>query len=432
MASKHQQIIDYIKGLAVGSKISVRGLAKSLDMSQGTIYRAIKDAEDQGLVATIERVGTIRVEKRSDNEKLTFDHVLEAIQGKVLAGAAGLSKELDHFIIGAMTEEAIRDYFQSRTLMIVGNRENVQLLALENGLAVLVTGGFDVSQKVADLANQANIPVMSTPHDTFTVASIINRSMINQEIQQEILTVADIYRPLDEIITLQATDTVATFDKLVDKTKVSRFPVVNNKRLIGIVTAKDLINKAATTPIERVMTKRVVSVQMHMSVASVSQKMTWEDIDVLPVVDNNMELLGIVSRREVIKSLQGRTPREELQTYEDTIALTLNDYQPSDKYDSYTVIQPQMINHMGTISYGVLVELISQVVHHRIEKTTTAKHIIEAIDLHYFNTIQIGNELQFQTTIYNQTRRQMLIQVDVFHENSLTAKSLISCQLIDS
>ncbi|EGQ22313.1 CBS domain protein [Sporosarcina newyorkensis 2681] len=64
MSTKHEQILRYIESLAVGEKISVRQVAKALEVSDGTAYRAIKEAENQKLVNTIERVGTIRIEKK--------------------------------------------------------------------------------------------------------------------------------------------------------------------------------------------------------------------------------------------------------------------------------------------------------------------------------------------------------------------------------
>ena len=56
MATKHEQILDYIANLAVGKKISVRSIAKHLKVSEGTAYRAIKEAENTGFVSTIARV----------------------------------------------------------------------------------------------------------------------------------------------------------------------------------------------------------------------------------------------------------------------------------------------------------------------------------------------------------------------------------------
>ena len=84
MTSKHQQIIRYIESLPVGEKISVRSIAKNMEMSEGTAYRAIKEAENIGIVSTIERVGTIRIERKTkDNlEKLSFGEIIKIIEGE--------------------------------------------------------------------------------------------------------------------------------------------------------------------------------------------------------------------------------------------------------------------------------------------------------------------------------------------------------------
>ena len=70
MATKHEQILKYIDELPIGEKISVRQIAKDLTVSEGTAYRAIKEAENNGYVSTIERVGTIRIEQLILAERL--------------------------------------------------------------------------------------------------------------------------------------------------------------------------------------------------------------------------------------------------------------------------------------------------------------------------------------------------------------------------
>src|SRR5690606_3558253 len=88
MATKHEQILDYIETLAVGEKISVRRIAKELQVSEGTAYRAIKEAENKRLVSTIERVGTIRIErkKKENIERLTYAEIVKVVDGQVLGG----------------------------------------------------------------------------------------------------------------------------------------------------------------------------------------------------------------------------------------------------------------------------------------------------------------------------------------------------------
>ncbi len=140
--TKHEQILQYIHSLPVGEKISVRQIAKEMGVSEGTAYRAIKDAENKGYVSTIERVGTIRIEKkRKENiEKLTYAEVVNIVDGQVLGGREGLHKTLNRFVIGAMQLEAMMRYTGAGDLLIVGNRTKAHERALEAGAAVLITG----------------------------------------------------------------------------------------------------------------------------------------------------------------------------------------------------------------------------------------------------------------------------------------------------
>lgn len=437
MSTKHNQILQYIESLPIGKKISVRGIARELEVSEGTAYRAIKSAEEDGLVSTIERVGTIRIEKKTNHtpDMLTFREIVNIIEGRVLGGEDGLDRSLTKFIIGAMTEDAIMRYFTHNSLIIVGNREEVQRLALENNVAVLITGGFEASAEIIQLANEKSLPLMVTSYDTFTVATIINRSMADQAIRKEIVTIDDIYTPISQTEALEPTDTVDRFHELSNQTGLSRFPVQYNKRLIGVVTAKDLIGKSGNVQIERVMTKELVTVQLHVSVANVSHKMVWEDIEMIPVVADNMELLGVVSRQDVMKSIQMVQQQPQIvNTYEDDVVMHLQEIPPKlghHQYDYKAIVQPQMINNLGTIAYGVLCEFITYAAYRKVLDVTSLNNLIEKIDVHYFNVIQIGNEIQFKVDLFNQTRRAALVQVDVYHENSLAAKAIVTCQIIE-
>ena len=58
--SKHQDILDYLENLAIGKRVSVRSISNHLHVSEGTAYRAIKEAENRGIVETKPRSGTVR------------------------------------------------------------------------------------------------------------------------------------------------------------------------------------------------------------------------------------------------------------------------------------------------------------------------------------------------------------------------------------
>ncbi|MEK0152681.1 DRTGG domain-containing protein [Tetragenococcus halophilus] len=441
MATKHDLILAHIESLQVGEKISVRGIAKSLDVSEGTAYRAIKDAENIGLVSTIQRVGTIRIERKLKKhiERLTFGEVVRIIEGDVLGGANGLEKDLNKFVIGAMTEEAMQRYITPGSLMIVGNRLDAQKLALKEGAPVLITGGFDTSQEIRALADQLALPILRTTYDTFTVASMINRAMSDQLIKKDILLVGDIYMPLEKTSYLTTSDMIKDYRALSDATQHSRYPVVNkNTRVVGIVTAKDVLGKADTQLIERVMTKDPRRVKKEMSVASVSHQMIWDGLEVMPVVADDLSLLGIVTRQDVMKAMQLVQRQPQLSdTISDQITGEIQSIEQDIEGNKLSTPQftfgvtPQMVDELGTISFGVLNEVIASITKRVMDVNNRRNAWIEQVSLHYFHLIQLESELKIEPQILELGRRSAKLDINVFIENSLVAKAIVVCQVME-
>ena len=436
MSTKHQRIIEYIESLPVGEKISVRTIAKNMQLSEGPAYRAIKAAENLGIVSTIERVGTIRIERKSkDNfEKLSFGEVVKIIEGEVYGGSQGLDKILNRFVIGAMTEEAMTRYIQPESLLIIGNRDAAQLSALEQGAAVLITGGFSASIELIRRADELEIPVIGTTYDTFTVASLINRAMSDQLIKKKIMIVADIYTEFSQTNYLMLDDTVEDYRKMNHKTGNSRFPVINHSnRLVGIVTAKDVIGKNDHIVIERVMTRNPSITKLHASVASVAHSMIWNGLEMLPVVQDNMELIGIISRQDVMKAMQLAQRQPQVgNTFEDDVAESLNVVEMDTQLSKFQFkVTPQMTNNLGMLSFGVLCEVVSVASKEFISRSQRRNAVIEQLDLHYLKMIPIDSDIILQIQSLDNGRKITKLDISVYLENSIVAKAVMSSQLME-
>ena len=436
MTSKHQQIIRYIESLPVGEKISVRSIAKNMEMSEGTAYRAIKEAENIGIVSTIERVGTIRIERKTkDNlEKLSFGEIIKIIEGEVFGGREGLDKILNRFVIGAMTLDAMTRYIQPESLVIIGNREDAQLLALNQGAAVLITGGFQATPELIQKADELKIPLMGTTYDTFTVASLINRAMTDQLIKKKIMIVADIYNDIENTNYLKMDQTVKEYRQLSEKTGNSRFPVVNHSnRLVGVVSAKDILGKSDSLIIERIMTKNPSVSKLHASVASVAHSMIWNGLEMLPVVQDNMELIGIISRRDVMKAMQLTQRQPQVgNTFEDDVSENLEviEVNPTNARFSFTVT-PQMTNNLGMLSFGVLCEVVSVASKEFIHRSQRRNTVIEQLEMHYLRMIPIESKIAIQIQTLDIGRKVSKIDISVLLENSVVAKAIMSNQLME-
>ena len=68
-----------------------------------------------------------------------------------------------------------------------------------------------------------------------------------------------------------------------------------DKRLLGIVTAKDLLISDPDTPLSEIMDENVISVHTHDDKEEVAMKLEKYDFLAMPVVDNEGRLVGIVT-----------------------------------------------------------------------------------------------------------------------------------------
>jgi predicted transcriptional regulator len=436
MPTKHERILRYIEQLDVGEKISVRTIARELGVSEGTAYRAIKEAENQGLVNTVERVGTVRVERkrRSNIERLTFAEVVNIVDGHVLGGRAGLHKTLNKFVIGAMKLEAMMRYVEPGNLLIVGNRYNVHRISLQRGAAVLITGGFDTTEEVKALADELELPVISCSYDTFTVASMINRAIYDRLIKKEILLVEDVIARDHKPVYLKVDDPVARFHEKVKETGHSRYPVVDDGgKVQGMVTAKDVVGHDSTERIERVMTRNPITVTPKTSLASAAHEMVWEGIELLPVVNDQRRLLGVISRQDVIKSLQYMQKQPQVgETINDIIFRGFEEVREKNGTLVFRgKVTPQMSDSLGTLSIGVLTGLMTEAAIRILRRHRRGDLVIENLTIYTLKPVQLESEVELIPRVLEMGRKSAKLELEVFHDGNLVSKAMLTAQMIE-
>lgn len=431
--SKHDDIINHILSLEVGTKISVRSIAISMGVSEGTAYRAIKDCDSLGIVSTIPRIGTVRIEKveKKSIETLNFAEVINIVDGTLLGGKEGIHKTLNRFVIGAMTIDAVGKYISPGSLLIVGNREDAQRLALMNEAAVLITGGFECSEEIKDLANEKCLPIISSSYDTFTTASMINKALSESLIKKDIILIEDIMK--DEPIFLKITDEVNRWKELRNQTNHERYPVVDEEmKVVGIVTLKDM-----TTPINdnelisKVMSKEPIVVTPKTTVAYAAHIMGWEGIDFCPVVDGK-KLIGVVTRRDIIKALQYISKQPQVgETLEDLILKKFQFEDNDGKMFFSGEIISEMLDPIGTASWSSLNMLLSTVGIMTLRQKNNINVSVDSISSYFMKPVQIDSTINIYTEIIDMGRSFCKVDINIFDvKKELIAKAILSAKIL--
>lgn len=437
MATKHEQIIQYIQNLPIDSKISVRSIARNLKVSEGTAYRAIKSAENLHLVATKERVGTVRIEENENRRMhhLTIEEIIKVTDCQVLGGASGLSRQVRKFIIGAMEADGMRRYIEPDSLIIVGNRDEIQRIALENDVAVLISGGFKPSDTIVDLANKREVPLLSVNFDTYATATLINKAMIERSMQKDILLVEDIYIPLEQTQFLYTDDTITAYRQLSENSGHTRFPICERDgKLAGILTAKDILDFIPDTHLAKAMTPTPISAKKPMSVASITHMMIWDGLEILPVVDEADNLQGILSRQDVLRTLQYTQQTEQS---ENRIEMLLADkLKFVDQNEDMTKARYRFLsdvsltNDFGALSNALQHSIIQLSVKQFVKKMQDKSIVVDKVNAYYLKLVPLQSTIDVVLEFLDVSRRSMEIDITVYHGKQVMTKAMASVKTL--
>jgi len=114
------------------------------------------------------------------------------------------------------------------------------------------------------------------------------------------------------VTTVSPTDTVEAVRAQIDgKDGHNGFPVVRDGRVEGFVTGRDLLAADAEATVADVMSAETIVADPEMTITDAARVIVRSDIQKLPVVDDDGELVGILSNTDVIRSqIERATPEK--------------------------------------------------------------------------------------------------------------------------
>lgn len=107
-----------------------------------------------------------------------FVNIRETLEGAVVVGDERNYFDRGKVLVAAANPDLMESYIEEHDLVILGNRYESQLCAIEmNAGCIVVCDGAPVSMTIKKLAEDHGCTVISTPFDTFTASRLINQSM---------------------------------------------------------------------------------------------------------------------------------------------------------------------------------------------------------------------------------------------------------------
>lgn len=162
-----------------------------------------------------------------------FRNIVETLNGTLLVGNEEEYYTKGKVLIAAANPDMMENYIEAGDLVILGNRYESQLCAIEmKAGCMVVCDGAKVSKTIQKLAEENGCTLISSPHDTYTVARLINQSMP-----------ISYFMSRENLVTFQVDEFIEDIKGVMGQKRFRDFPVLNKKKqYVGMISRRNLIN----------------------------------------------------------------------------------------------------------------------------------------------------------------------------------------------
>lgn len=228
--------IDIRKTEGVSGHISLKK-AWNMMRNLGVVTLPItRDSELEGLI-TIGDIANAYMDVY-DNcilsvAKTPYKNILETLEATMVIGDEDAVFEKGEVVIAAANPDVMEDYIHEGDMVILGNRYESQLCAIEmNAACIIVCMNSKVSKTIQKLAAEHHCSIIVTPFDTFTTARMINQSMPISHFMKR-----------DKLTTFKVTEKTEDIKGVMGEKRYRDFPILDlDGKYIGMISRRNLLN----------------------------------------------------------------------------------------------------------------------------------------------------------------------------------------------
>lgn len=195
-----------------------------------------------------------------------FKNILETLEATLITGDANRNCQDGKVLIAAANPEMMNYYIEPHDIVILGNRAESQLSALDNGAdCIIICEGANASPTIKALAEQNGMIIMVTSYDAYTAARLINQSIP-----------ISFFMTKEGILSFEEEDTVDEIKDVMAKKRHRDFPVISKGgRYLGMLSRRNLLGASG---------KQVIMVD-HNELGQALDGM--ENAEILEIIDHH-------------------------------------------------------------------------------------------------------------------------------------------------
>lgn len=162
-----------------------------------------------------------------------YSNVIKTLNAKLITGDSNAVIKEGKVLIAAANPDMMENYICENDIVILGNRYESQLCAIEMGAqAIIISNGADASKTITKLAEERNCSIISTPYDTYTVARLINQSIPIRYFMKK-----------DNLITFNTEDYIEDIRPIIASKRHQYYPILNDwGNYVGLISQRNYLN----------------------------------------------------------------------------------------------------------------------------------------------------------------------------------------------
>ncbi len=220
---------------SVKSSISLKNAWNLMkEIKVGTLP-VVKNKKLEGLI-TITDIAKSYMDVYDNNileaSQTTYKQIAETLEGKVVCTDSKRPCVRGKIITAVTTPDILEESIETGDVVILGNRYEAQLCAIEMGAGCLVIcDKAPVSITISRLASEYGCTIITSPHDAFTVSRLIFQSIPVDYIMKK-----------ENLVTFRLDDFVDDIRKVMMETRFRDFPVLDkNGNYEGMISRRSLL-----------------------------------------------------------------------------------------------------------------------------------------------------------------------------------------------
>lgn len=122
-----------------------------------------------------------------------------------------------------------------------------------------------------------------------------------------------------DVITVDPDMTIAEIKKIIKQTGHDGFPVEKDDRIVGIITASDILIRDLKPTVQGMMSDDIVIANEELTINDAARVMFRMGISRLPVTNEKRKVLGIITNTDILRSHIERSTPEKVKQYRETL-----------------------------------------------------------------------------------------------------------------